>query len=232
MKKIIIIMFLLNIFKLYAAAPPADDKPLPPPPYALNNVKLITAEVIWNKESLKKFLPEKIINNSKLKGGLTIFNSKEKQEYYPVSGAFTWIELKNKDKLIFFSIYGKNKLINRIMKRVYFSDTELGSNKVTIINNNINVRSNVRKKNVINMSASITSDCNSQKGKDKYLSFKEDRDVYSPLSWDTDKLCEGELKTLTFGSLLEGLQSEKVLSVKVLDGANLLYLSPIVKKNN
>ena len=231
MQKIIIIIFLLNIFKLNAGAPPADDKPLPPPPYALTNVKLITAEVIWNRASLKDFLAEKFLPEKEIKGGITIFNSKDKQEYYPVSGAFTWIELENKDKFIFFSIYGKNKLINRIMKRVYLANPEFGSNKVTIINNNINVRSNVRKKNVINMSASIASNCKNQKGEEKYLSFKENRTVYSVLNWSTDNSCSGELKKLAFGSLLNGLQSDKVISVKVLNGANLTYLAPVVKSN-
>ena len=55
----------------------------------------------------------------------------------------------NKEKLIIFSIYGPNKTINDIMKSVY-NLSEMGSNKVTLINDNAVATSSIRKKNVIN----------------------------------------------------------------------------------
>ena len=229
MIKIITLVIVLNVNFLYAGAPPVDDKPLPPPPYSINNVKLITTKVLWKEENLKNFLPTSYAYDKDLKGGLTVFSSKKKQAYYPASGAFAWITLQNNDKLIFFSTYGKNKLIYRIMKRTYVSKVELGSNKVVIMNGNVNARTNIRKKNVITITAKVKDKCEPTESSVVYSSKATKRVVYSPINMVSKKSCEADVNNIKFESILQGLNVSKVLETKVYDDANISYLAPKLK---
>ena len=95
-----------------------------------------------------KILPTNYQNLSIITGGINIFNSKKKQPYSPLSGSFGWVDLPGKnnvEKLIIFSIYGPNKTINNIMKSVYNLESKMGSNKVTLINDNAVATSSISK---------------------------------------------------------------------------------------
>ena len=59
------------------------------------------------------------------------------------------------------------------MNRVYNVNASLGSNKVTLINDNASARTSIRKKNVVSLSAKMTNDCVSKTGSFKILDFSK-----------------------------------------------------------
>ena len=77
----------------------------------------------------------------------------------------------NEEKFIIFSIYGPNKTINNIMKSVYNLKSKMGSNKVTLINDNAVATSSINGKNVIIISASNSRKLQKSSGKDLYISI-------------------------------------------------------------
>ena len=52
------------------------------------------------------------------------------------------------------------------MKSVYKLDSEIGSNKVTLINNNATANTSIRKKNVLSLSAVNSNNCTKAEGSD------------------------------------------------------------------
>ena len=178
---IITIFFILKLItiifsfqsQLLAGAPPMNKDPIPSGPYSFNKTKHLIVGVEWEKSFLQKFLPSNYQSISTITGGINIFNSKKKQPYSPLSGSFGWVDLpgkNNEEKLIIFSIYGPNKTINDIMKSVYNLESKMGSNKVTLINDNAVATSSIENKNVIIISASDSENCKESSGRDFYIS--------------------------------------------------------------
>ena len=150
-----------------------NKDPIPSGPYSFIKTKHIIVGVEWEKSFLQKLLPSKYQSISTITGGINIFNSKKKQAFSPLSGSFGWVDLpgnNNKEKLIIFSIYGPNKTINDIMKSVYNLESKMGSNKVTLINDNAVATSSISNKNVIIISASGSENCIESSGRDLYIS--------------------------------------------------------------
>ena len=146
-----LLLTFINFFTnlLFAGAPALNKDPIPPAPYSLIKTNHLIIGVEWDKKSIKEYLPLEIEDKNIITGGINIFNSKKKQAFSPLSGGYAWMDItkdgKN-EKLILFSIYGLNKTINNVMKSVYKLDSEIGSNKVTLINNNATANTSIRKK--------------------------------------------------------------------------------------
>ena len=154
MEKILIIftIFLSSIGCLKAGAPALNKVPIPPAPYSLYQTNHLIMGVIWNKKAILNKLPKSFLNQSEITGGINIFYSKKKQSFYPLSGVYGWVDIPNtkrKEKLIIFSIYGPNKTINNIMKSIYNLQSEIGSNKVRLLNDKVVATASIDKKNVI-----------------------------------------------------------------------------------
>ena len=226
-------LLLLVIFfskSLYAGAPPVDDKPIPPPPYTINNVNQLSIGVEWEYASLENFLDKSFQYSTVLTGGITILNSKNKDNFSPFSGAYAWIDGKDEEggKHIIFSTYGPNKLINKIMNRVYNINTTLGSNKVTLINNNASARTSIRKKNVLSLSAKMTDECESTKGNMKILNnAKTNNSVNNYLSWSSKKVCKAEVGNINLSGQLKDIKVKNILWAKTYENMTIIYTNPL-----
>ena len=154
--KILIILLNFQNF-LFAGAPPLNKEMLPTAPYSFIKTNHVIVGVEWEKSSLKEIIPLKLLDTSKITGGINIFNSRKKQTFSPVSGkSYGWVDIpagNKKEKFIIFSIYGPNDKINKVMNSVYNLKSDVGSNKVTLINNKAIATSSIRGKKCIIFSA-------------------------------------------------------------------------------
>ena len=229
MIKVVCSIFLISGM-VFAGAPPVDDKPLPAPPYTINNINKLTIALKWDKNSIEKLLDKKFTYDQNFTGGITIFNSKEKTSFSPFSGAFAWVNGKEKEsgKHIIFSTYGPNELINKIMNRVYNVNASLGSNKVTLINDNASARTSIRKKNVVSLSAKMTNDCVSKTGSFKILDFsKKDIRINNYFSWQSEKVCVANSININTKGLYKGYKIREILWAKTYENVTITFDNPL-----
>ena len=229
MKILIIFFTFLNFFNyLMAGAPPMNKEPIPPAPYSLIKTNHIIIGVEWEKETLKSFLPSSLSNKSNITGGINIFNSKKKQAYSPLSGSYGWVDLpgnnNKKEKLIIFSIYGPNKTINNIMKSVYSLQSDMGSNKVTLINDNAIATASIRKKNVLSLSSSGSKDCSNASGEEILVTkHSETKRIYHNIKWISEKQCFSMPKKLELKGKLKKFKVKKMLWAKTQRNSEVIF---------
>tara|TARA_B100000029_G_C17425277_1_gene905829 strand:+ start:301 stop:1002 length:702 start_codon:yes stop_codon:yes gene_type:complete len=232
--KFLIIFFAFFIFCNYllAGAPPMNKEPIPLAPYSFVKTNHIIIGVEWEKENLKKFLPSSLFNQSTITGGINIFNSKKKQDYSPLSGSYGWVDLPgdNKEKLIIFSIYGPNKTINNIMKSVYNLQSDMGSNKVTLINDNAIATASIRKKNVLSLSSSGSKDCSNASGDEILVTkYSETEKIYHNLRWIAEKQCSMIPNKLELKGSLEKFKVKKLLWAKTQRNSEVIFEEQLSK---
>lgn len=222
----IFIFLLKSSNHLFAGAPALNEDPIPPAPYSLIKTNHLIIGVEWDKKSIEKFLPSALSNQPLITGGINIFNSKKKQPLYPVSGGYAWIDMPNNgknEKLILFSIYGLNKSLNNIMNKVYNLNSEMGSNKVTLINNNATANTSVRKKNVLSLSASASSECAKAQGKDYLITnITDERKTYKLIEWNTQHQCKIEPKKVNLQGAYQKYKIKKMLWAYTFKDADLI----------
>ncbi len=232
--KFLIIFFSFFIFCNYllAGAPPMNKEPIPLAPYSLVKTNHIIIGVEWEKENLKRFLPSSLFNQPTITGGINIFNSKKKQAYSPLSGSYGWVDLPgdNKEKLIIFSIYGPNKTINNIMKSVYSLQSDIGSNKVTLINDNAIATASIRKKNVLSLSSSGSKDCSNASGDEILVTkYSETEIIYHNLRWIAEKQCFMIPNKLELKGSLEKFKVKKLLWAKTQRNSEVIFEEQLSK---
>ena len=228
--KTLFILINFNNF-LFAGAPPLNKDPLPTAPYSFIKTKHIIIGVEWEKSSLEKIIPNKLSSTSTVTGGINIFNSKKKQSFSPLSGSYGWVNLpgKNKkEKLVIFSIYGPNKKINKIMQSVYSLKSEIGSNKVTLINNKAIATSSINKKNVLILSAVNMEDCKKASGKDFLITnFSKKNKIYQSISWTANNQCNLTPEKIELKESLEKFKIKKLLWAKTQENSEVIVSEPI-----
>ena len=232
------IFFLLLAFisftnLLLAGAPALNEDPIPPAPYSLIKTNHLIIGVEWDKKSIKEYLPLEVEDKDIITGGINIFNSKKKQLFSPLSGGYAWIDItkdgKN-EKLILFSIYGLNKTINNVMKTVYKLDSEIGSNKVTLINNNATANTSIRKKNILSLSAVNSNSCTKAKGSDIFITeLTSKQKIYKKIDWQTDYQCKIEPKKVTLKGQYEKFIVKKLMWAKTQKNTQLTIQASTIK---
>jgi len=232
-------LILCNFYNcLFAGAPALNKDPIPTAPYSLKETNHLIVGVEWDKNKMLKFLPDELLKNNIITGGIEIFNSKKKQLLSPVSGAYIWIDVpltNNNDmkKHIIFSIYGPNKTINTIMKSVYNLDSKLGSNKVTLINNKAIGTTSIKKKNVIILSANNPKGCKNVSGSEVIITkdIKQSK-TYKPVSWKSEKECFSKPLNVEFKGSLENYKIKKLLWAKTREKSSLTFGKPSTKNKD
>lgn len=222
-----IFLFFLNTSNyIFAGAPALNEDPIPPAPYSLTKTNHLIIGVEWDKKSIEKFLPPELSNQPLITGGINIFNSRKKQLFYPVSGGYAWIDVPNNDKnekFILFSIYGLNKSLNNVMNKVYNLNSEMGSNKVTLINNNATANTSVRKKNILSLSASASKDCAKAQGVDYLITKITDKiKTVQQLEWITQFQCKVEPTKISLKGNYESYKVKKMLWAYTLKDAEII----------
>ena len=80
------------------------------------------------------------------------------------------LDSNNMERLVVSGVYGPGDLITDVMKLIYNLNVYNGSNKLTLINDKALVRTNIRKKNVLNIVLEKSNKCNELSNKFKVFS--------------------------------------------------------------
>ncbi len=230
------ILIILSNFKnfLFAGAPPLNKEMLPEAPYEFIKTNHIIIGVEWKKSSLTDVLPSKLTGVSTITGGINIFNSRKKQSFSPLSGAYGWVDLPGgdkKEKFIIFSMYGPNAIINKVMKSVYSLKSEIGSNKVTLINNKAVATSSINGKNVLIFSGLNSENCIKASGQELLVSsLSDDGKVYKKFNWTTKNQCNISPDQIELKEVLKKFEIKKMIWAKTLENSNVIIEKPVSYK--
>ena len=229
----LIVLFLLISIHIFAAAPPVDDKPLPPPPYNINNATKLNIVVEWDNDSIKKYLPKEFQKLKLSTGGIELYYSKKRQPFSPASGAYAWVDLTDSkekvSRLVFFSVYGKSKLLHKVMTKVYSLDSSIGSSKITIINEKVVARTNIKNKNIFNIIANVTENCRAKSGSYSLINYKsENKKNLSTIEYKSNNVCKANLTSTEFNGPVGSFVISKVLDAELMIDLEISHQAPYI----
>ena len=113
------LFIILTIFSLKInAGAPAPSTTLPEPPYVFERGTLITAEVNWNKDSIKKFIPNNIKLDEVVSGSIEVFFTRHTKPLNKINYVFFSVYLHNDNKKLVLGFVGPNYDSNRIIEKI------------------------------------------------------------------------------------------------------------------
>ena len=110
----------------------------------------------------------------------------------------------------------------------------MGSNKVTMMNNNASARTNIRKKNVVSLSAKMTDDCVSRKGNIKIMNTSNKSiSIKNYFSWQSKKVCDANINSINLNGELKKYKIKKVRWAKTYEDMTMVFTNPLkIAKTN
>ena len=148
---ILLIIFSLNI----NAGAPAPSTSLPDPPYIFEKGTLITAEVDWNKDSIKKFVPNDIKLNEVVNGSIEVFFTRHEKPLAKINYVLIWLNLQNDNKKLVLGFVGPDYDSNRIIEKISEKKLTLSKSRLMLINKKVSLRTNINNKLSFNISGII-----------------------------------------------------------------------------
>ena len=131
--------------KIHAGAP-APSTSLPEPPYVFEKGTLITAEVDWNKDSIKKYIPTNIKLDEVVNGGIEVFFTKHKKPLAKINYVLIWLNLQNDHKRLVLGFVGPDYDSNRIIEKISEKKLTLAKSRLMLINEKVSLRTNINNK--------------------------------------------------------------------------------------
>lgn len=229
MKKIIIFICFLYTSLVSAGAPaPQDKSSLPKTPHTFNNLTNLSIGVEWDEAFINKY----IFNSNAYKlikpitGGISIIKAKKHNDFSKFSGSYFWVDVmgldsNNIERLVVSGVYGPGDLITDVMKLIYNLNVYNGSNKLTLINDKALVRTNIRKKNVLNIVLEKSNKCNELSNKFKVFSISSNNKISkSTFEWNSKKVCEANPKSVLFNGIFKDYKIKKLLWANIAENQN------------
>ena len=116
------------------------------------------------------------------------------------------------------------------MNKVYNLNSEMGSNKVTLINNNATANTSIRKKNILSLSASASKECAKAQGVDYLITKINDKiKTYQQLEWTTKSQCKVEPTKISLKGIYENYKVKKMLWANTLKDAEIIIKDKFTK---
>ena len=229
MKKIIILLYLLYTSLVNAGAPaPQDKSSLPKTPHTFNNLINVSIGVEWDEAFISKYVYKSNAYRftKPVKGGISVFKAKKHNDFSNFSGSYIWVDVigldrNNIERLIVSGVYGPNNLITDVMKLIYNLNVYNGSNKLTLINDKALVRTNIRKKNVLNIVLEKSNKCNELSNKFKVFSISSNNKISkSTFEWNSKKVCEANSKSILFNGTFKDYKIKNLLWANIAEDQN------------
>jgi hypothetical protein len=108
-----------------------------------------------------------------------------------------------------------------VMKLIYNLNVYNGSNKLTLINDKALVRTNIRKKNVLNIVLEKSNKCNELSNKFKVFSISSNNKISkSTFEWNSKKVCEANPKSVLFNGIFKDYKIKKLLWANITENQN------------
>ena len=214
------IILIIFSFKVNAGAP-APSTSLPEPPYVFENGTLITAEVIWNKDSIQKFVPNDIKLDEVVNGSIEVFFTRHDKPLAKINYVLIWLNLQNNHKKLVLGFVGPDYDSNRIIEKISEKKLTLAKSRLMLINEKISLRTNINNKLSFNISATINSECKKSDDKSDMIEINKNK-TYS-ITHKSDNVCNLEGTNIVFTENYSDIKINKILNASVFKNAKVTF---------
>ena len=220
--RILYLYILLIIFSLEInAGAPAPITSLPEPPYVFEKGTLITAEVDWNKDSIKKFISSDIKLDEVVNGGIEVFFTKHKKPLDKINYVLIWLNLQNDYKRLVLGFVGPNYDSNRIIEKISEKKLTLAKSRIMIMNEKVSSRTNINNKLSFNISGNINTNCTKNKNKLNKIEISKSK-TFS-ITHKSDSVCNLDITSITFAENYSDLKVNKILNASIFKSAEVTF---------
>ncbi len=203
------------------AGAPAPITSLPEPPYVFEKGTLITAEVDWNKDSIKKFISSDIKLDEVVNGGIEVFFTKHKKPLDKINYVLIWLNLQNDYKRLVLGFVGPNYDSNRIIEKISEKKLTLAKSRIMIINEKVSSRTNINNKLSFNISGNINTNCTKNKNKLNKIEISKSK-TFS-ITHKSDSVCNLDITSITFAENYSDLKVNKILNASIFKSAEVTF---------
>ena len=220
--KVLYIYILLIILSLELnAGAPAPSTSLPEPPYVFEKGTLITAEVDWNKDSIKEFIPTDIKLDEVVNGGIEVFFTKYEKPLAKINYVLIWLNLHNNHKKLVLGFVGPNYDSNRIIEKISEKKLTLAKSRLMIINEKVSLRTSINNKLSFNISGNINANCKKNENVSNKIEINKSK-TFS-VTHKSDSVCNLDSTNITFAENYSDIKANKILNASIFKNAKVTF---------
>ena len=220
--KVLYLYILLIILSLeLKAGAPAPSTSLPEPPYVFEKGTLITAEVDWNKDSIKKYIPTDIKLDEVVNGGIEVFFTKHKKPLAKINYVLIWLNLQNDHKKLVLGFVGPDYDSNRIIEKIAEKKLTLAKSRLMIINEKVSLRTNINNKLSFNISGNINENCKNNENKLNKIEISKSK-TFS-ITHKSDNVCNLDSTNIIFTENYSDIKVNKILNASIFKSAEVTF---------
>ena len=220
--KVLYLYILLIILSLeLKAGAPAPSTSLPEPPYVFEKGTLITAEVDWNKDSIKKYIPTDIKLDEVVNGGIEVFFTKHEKPLAKINYVLIWLNLQNNHKRLVLGFVGPNYDSNRIIEKISEKKLILAKSRLMIINEKVSLRTNINNKLSFNISGNINANCKKNENVSNKIEINKSK-TFS-VTHKSDSVCNLDNTNIIFTENYSDIKVNKILNATIFKNAEVTF---------
>ena len=220
--RVLYLYILLIILSLeLKAGAPAPSTSLPEPPYVFEKGTLITAEVDWNKDSIKKYIPTDIKLDEVVNGGIEVFFTKHKKPLAKINYVLIWLNLQNNHKRLVLGFVGPDYDSNRIIEKITEKKLTLAKSRLMIINEKVSLRTNINNKLSFNISGNINANCKKNENVSNKIEINKSK-TFS-VTHKSDSVCNLDNTNIIFTENYSDIKVNKILNATIFKNAEVTF---------
>ena len=221
MKTLYLYILLIILSLEINAGAPAPSTSLPEPPYVFEKGTLITAEVDWNEDSIKKFIPRDIKLDEVVNGGIEVFFTKHEKPLAKINYVLIWLNLQNNHKRLVLGFVGPNYDSNRIIEKISEKKLTLAKSRLMIINEKVSLRTSINNKLSFNISGNINANCKKNENVSNKIEINKSK-TFS-VTHKSDSVCNLDSTNITFAENYSDIKANKILNANIFKSAKVTF---------
>ena len=221
MKTLYLYILLIILSLEINAGAPAPSTSLPEPPYVFEKGTLITAEVDWNEDSIKKFIPSDIKLDEVVNGGIEVFFTKHEKPLAKINYVLIWLNLQNNHKRLVLGFVGPNYDSNRIIEKISEKKLTLAKSRLMIINEKVSLRTSINNKLSFNISGNINANCKKNENVSNKIEINKSK-TFS-VTHKSDSVCNLDSTNITFAENYSDIKANKILNASIFKNAKVTF---------
>tara|TARA_A100001015_G_scaffold251360_1_gene290329 strand:+ start:40 stop:711 length:672 start_codon:yes stop_codon:yes gene_type:complete len=221
MKTLYLYILLIILSLEINAGAPAPSTSLPEPPYVFEKGTLITAEVDWNEDSIKKFIPRDIKLDEVVNGGIEVFFTKHEKPLAKINYVLIWLNLQNNHKRLVLGFVGPNYDSNRIIEKISEKKLTLAKSRLMIINEKVSLRTSINNKLSFNISGNINANCKKNENVSNKIEINKSK-TFS-VTHKSDSVCNLDSTNITFAENYSDIKANKILNASIFKNAKVTF---------
>jgi hypothetical protein len=220
--KILLLNTLLIILSLKInAGAPAPSTSLPEPPYVFEKGILITAEVDWNKDSIKKFVPTDIKLDEVVNGSIEVFFTKHEKPLAKINYVFISLNLQNNHKKLVLGFVGPNYDSNRIIEKISEKKLTLAKSRLMLINEKVSLRTSINNKLSFNISGTINTECKKNDNTSDLIEINKSK-TFS-ITHKSESVCDLEDTNIIFSENYSAIKVNNILNARIFKNTKVIF---------